>query len=133
MANRTLVIAGLAPVEAAGSIPTLVHVVPASSDVASVAQEPATQPCPHAAPVHACAPRTNPCVAETNVTEAGRNPASEAGAAVGVATGALEAAGVDGDAAGADDDASDVTGAGEEAAAEVGEADDAGALPVGVV
>ena len=134
VANRTFVIAGLAPVNAAGTVPTLVHVLPASREVASVAHEPETQPCPHAAPVHTCAPSTNPWVAETNVTEAGRNPASDAGAAVGVDTTVEVGDGPadEGDPPAADDTAAEVAGvtagAGDEFAA-----DETGAVPVGVV
>jgi hypothetical protein len=126
VANRTLVIAF---VNAAGTIPTLVHVLPASIDAARVAHDPEIQPWPHDAPVHACAPSTNPCVADTNVTDAGRNPVSPAGVAGGggVMTGALEAGLVgEGDPALADD-AAEVAGtdAGDDCEAEV-----AGAVPV---
>jgi len=44
VANRTLVTAGLGPVNAAGTIPTLLHVLPASTDVASVPHDPEIQP-----------------------------------------------------------------------------------------
>ena len=130
VANRTLVTAF---VNAAGTIPTFLHVLPASTDVARVVHDPEMQPCPQAAPVHACAPRTNPCVADTKVTEAGRNPVSPAGVVGvgGVTTAALEAGLVeDVDPVAAADDAAEVADAD---AGDDCEADVAGAVPVGVV
>jgi hypothetical protein len=134
VANRTFVIAGLAPVNAAGTVPTLVHVLPVSSDVATVAHEPETQPCPHAAPVQVSVPSTNPWVAETNVTEAGRNPASDAGDAVGVDPTVEVGDGPadEGDPPAADDAAADVTGV-TDAAGEDCAADETGGVPVEVV
>jgi len=125
VANRTFVIAGLAPERAAGTTATLVHVLPASAVAANVV---------HVPEAHVCAPITNPCVADTKVTEAGRNPASPAGVAVGVATttGAVEAGPVDeGDPAAADDAAAEVAGAAGDDGAPAA-ADVTGPVPVGV-
>jgi hypothetical protein len=122
VANRTFVIAGLEPVNAAGTSPTLFHVFPASTDAASVAQDPETQPWPHAVPLHACAPRTNPCVAETKVTEAGRKPVREA---VGDALGATTGGGGVAEAA-AEEGGGDMTGGADETAGDEAADDAAG-------
>jgi hypothetical protein len=122
VANRTFVIAGLEPVNAAGTSPTLFHVFPASTDAASVAQDPETQPWPHAVPLHACTPSTNPCVAETKVTEAGRKPVREA---VGDALGATTGGGGVAEAA-AEEGGGDMTGGADETAGDEAADDAAG-------
>jgi hypothetical protein len=102
----------------------LVHVRPASTVAASVVR---------GGRALVCVPITNPCVAETKVTDAGLNPASETeGDGVGATTGGLDTGGVDGDSAGADDAACDDTAAGDDAVVDDDKADDTGADPFGV-